>query len=93
MFMHEVMGAVAKFNSSGLDSPDPFSSVGQHQLKEAGAGKEVVWQHWAKSGLTTPKSKVFTQAVELVSNKFHTDMAEFKKLMEARTQAMVSILE
>ena len=91
--MHVVMGAAAEFNSSGLDSSDPFSSVGQHQLKEAGMGKEVVQQHWAKSGSSMHKSDAFTQAMELVSNKFHTNMVKFKKLMEARTQAMVAILE
>ena len=46
-----------------------------------------------KSGSATHKSDALSQAVELVSNKFHTDMAEFRKLMEARTQAMVVILE
>ena len=39
------------------------------------------------------KSDALAQAVELVSNKFHMDVAEFRKSMEARTQAMVSILE
>ena len=93
IFMHVVMGAAAEFDGTGLDGPDPFSSVGHDQLKEAGAGKEVVRQCQAKSASSMPKSDMFTQAMELVSNKFHTDMAEFKKLMEARTQAMVSILE
>ena len=93
MFMHVVMGAAAEFNSSGLDSSDPFSSVGQHQLKEAGMGKEVVQWRQAKSASLMPKSNAFAQAMELVLNKFHTDMAEFRKSMEARTQAMVSILE
>ena len=93
MFMHAAMGAAAEFDGAGLDSPDPFSSVERDQLKEAGMGKVVVRQHWAKSGSSTPKSNVFAQAMELVSNKFHTDMAEFRKSMEAWTQAMVAILE
>ena len=56
-------------------------------------GKAVVQQHQVKPGLTMHKSNVLSQAVELVSNKFHTDMAEFRKLMEARMQVMVAILE
>ena len=93
MFMHAAMGAAAEFDGTGLDGPDLFSSVGRDQLKEAGVGKEVVWQRWAKPGSATHKSDALSQAVELVSNKFHTDMAEFRKSMEARTQVMVSILE
>ena len=93
LFMHAAMGAAAEFDSTGLDGPDPFLSVEQDQLKEAGMGKEVVWRHQAKSGSATRKSDTFAQAMELVSNKFYTDMVEFKKSMEARTQAMVSILE
>ena len=46
-----------------------------------------------KPGLTMHKSNTLSQAVELVSNKFHMDMAEFRKSMEAWTQAMVLILE
>ena len=93
MFMHVVMGAAAEFDGAGLDGPDPFLSVEQDQLKEAGMGKVVVWQRRVKPRSTTPKSDVFAQAMELVSNKFHTDMAEFRKSMEAWMQAMVSILE
>ena len=93
MFMHAAMGAAAGFDSTGLDSPDPFSSVERDQLKEAGMGKVVVRRRRVKPGSTTRKSDALSQAVELVSNKFHTDMAEFRKSMEARTQAMVSILE
>ena len=93
MFMHAVMGAATEFDGTGLDGPDPFSSVGHDQLKEAGMGKEVIPWHQAKSGSATCESNRFTQAMELVSNKFHTDMAKFRKSMEARTQAMVSILE
>ena len=93
MFMCAVMGAVAEFDGSGLDSPDPFSSVERDQLKEAGMGKEVVQQCWAKSGSSMYKSDAFTQAMELVSNKFHMDMAKFNKSMETWTQAMVAILE
>ena len=93
MFMRAVMGAAAEFNGAGLDGPDPFSSVERDQLKEAGAGKAVVWQRRVKPGSTTHKSDALSQAVELVSNKFHTDMAEFRKSMEAWTQAMVVILE
>ena len=93
MFMCAAMGAATEFDGSGLDGPDPFSSVGWHQLKEAGMGKEVIPWHQAKSGSATRKSDTFAQAMELVSNKFHTDMAEFKKSMEAWTQAMVVILE
>ena len=88
-----LMGAAVEFDSTGLDGPDPFLSVEQDQLKEAGMGKVVVWWRWVKSGSATHKSDAFTQAVELISNKFHTDMVEFRKLMEARTQAMVLILE
>ena len=90
MFMHAVMGAATEFDGAGLDSPDPFSSVEQDQLKEASTGQAVVWWRQAKSGSSMPKSDALAQAVELVSNKFHMDMAEFKKLMEARTQAMVA---
>ena len=93
MFMHAAMGAAAEFDGTGLDSPDPFLSVEWDQLKEAGMGKAVVQQRQAKSGLATCKSDMFTQAVEPVSNKFYADMAKFRKSMEARTQAMVSILE
>ena len=93
MFMRAAMGAVAEFDGTGLDGPDPFSSVERDQLKDAGAGKVVVRQHRVKPGSTTRKSDALSQAVELVSNKFHMDMAEFRKSMEARTQAMVSILE
>ena len=93
MFMRAAMGAAAEFDGAGLDSPDPFSSVERDQLKEAGAGKVVVWQCRVKPGSTTHKSDALSQAVELVLNKFHTDMAEFRKSMEAQTQAMVSILE
>ena len=93
MFMCAAMGAAAEFDGAGLDGPDPFSSVERDQLKEAGAGKAVVRRCWVKPGSTTRKSDTFSQAVELVSNKFHTDMAEFKKSMETRTQAMVLILE
>ena len=93
LFMCVAMGAAAEFDGSGLDGPDLFSSVEWDQLKEAGVEKEVVQQHQVKSGSATPKSDVFAQAMELVSNKLHTDMAEFKKSMEARTQAMVAILE
>ena len=93
MFMHAVMGAATEFNGAGLDSPDPFSSVEQDQLKEAGAGKAVVQWHWVKPGSTMRKSNALSQAMELVSNKFHMDMAEFKKSMEAWTWAMVLILE
>ena len=28
MFMHAAMGAAAEFDGTGLDGPDPFSSVG-----------------------------------------------------------------
>ena len=93
MFMHAAIGAAAEFDGTGLDGPDPFLSVGRDQLKEAGMGKEVVWWNRAESGSAMCKSDVFTQAMELVSNKFHMDMAEFKKSTEARTQAMVAILE
>ena len=93
MFMHAAMGAAAEFDGAGLDGPDPFSSVERDQLKEAGMGKVVVWRRWVKPGLTMRKSNVLSQAVELVSNKFHMDMAEFRKSMEAWTQAMVLILE
>ena len=93
MFMCVVMGAATEFNGTGLDGLDPFSSVGRDQLKEAGVGNEVVQWHWAKSASSIPESNTFTQAMELISNKFHTDMVEFRKLMEARTQAMVLILE
>ena len=93
MFMRAAMGAVAEFDGTGLDGPDPFSSVERDQLKEAGAGKAVVRWRWVKSGSATHKSDALSQAVELVSNKFHADMAEFRKSMEARTQAMVSIVE
>ena len=93
MFMHAVMGAAAEFDGTGLDGPDPFSSVERDQLKEAGTEKAVVRRHQVKPGSGTHKSDAFTQAVELVLNKFHTDMAEFRKSMEARTQAMVMILE
>ena len=93
MFMCAAMGAVVEFDGSGLDGPDLFSSVERDQLKEAGMGKEVVWQRWVKSGSAMPKADVFAQAMELVSNKFHTDMAKFRKSMEARTQVMVAILE
>ena len=93
LFMRVAMGAVAEFDGSDLDGPDPFLSVERDQLKEAGMGKEVVWRHQAKSGSATRKSDTFAQAMELVSNKFHTDMAEFRKSMEARTQVMVVILE
>ena len=93
MFMHMAMGVATEFDGTGLDGPDLFSLVGHDQLKVAGAGKEVVQWHQAKSASSTPKSDAFTQAMELVPNKFHTDMAEFKKLMEAQTQAMVAILE
>ena len=93
MFMRAVMGAAAEFDGAGLDGPDPFSSVGRDQLKEAGVGKEVVRRRRAKPGSATRKSDALSQAVELVSNKFHADMAEFRKSMEARTQAMVAILE
>ena len=93
MFMCAAMGAAAEFDGTGLDSPDPFLSVEWDQLKEAGMGKEVVWWRQVKSGSAMPKADVFAQAMELVSNKFHTDMAKFRKSMEARTQAMVSILE
>ena len=93
MFMHAAMGAAAEFDGAGLDGPDPFSSVEQDQLKEAGVGKMVVWQRRVKPGLTMRKSDALSQAVELVSNKFHMDMAEFRKSMEAQTQVMVSILE
>ena len=93
MFMHAAMGAAAEFDGSGLAGPDPFSSVEQDQLKEAGAGKEVVRRHRVKPGSTMRKSNALSQAMELVSNKFHMDMAEFKKSMEAWTWAMVLILE
>ena len=93
IFMCAVMGAAAEFNGTGLDGPDPFLSVGCDQLKEAGAGKAVVWWCQVKPGLTMHKSNTLSQAVELVSNKFHMDMAEFRKSMEAWTQAMVLILE
>ena len=93
MFMHAAMGAAAEFDGAGLDGPDPFSSVERDQLKEAGVGKVVVLQHRVKPGSTTHKSDALSQAVELVSNKFHMDMAKFRKLMEARMQAMVVILE
>ena len=93
LFMRAAMGAAVEFDGSGLDGPDPFSSVEQDQLKEAGTGKEVVRWHQAKSGSAMPKSDAFAQAMELVSNKFHMDMAKFRKLMEARMQAMVVILE
>ena len=93
LFMRVAMGAVAEFDGSDLDGPDPFLSVERDQLKEAGMGKAVVQWHWAKSGSATCKSNTLSQAVELVLNKFHTDMAEFKKSMQARTQAMLSILE
>ena len=93
MFMRAAMGAAAEFDGAGLDGPDPFSSVERDQLKEAGAGKVVVRRHQVKPGSTTRKSDALSQAVELVSNKFHTDMAEFRKSMEARTQVMVLILE
>ena len=93
LFMRAVMGAAAEFDGSGLDGPDPFLSVERDQLKEAGVEKEVVQQRRVKSGSAMPKSDTFAQAMELVSNKFHTDMDEFKKSMEARTQAMVAILE
>ena len=93
LFMRAVMGAAAEFDGSGLDGPDPFLSVERDQLKEAGMGKAVVQQHQVKPGLTMHKSNVLSQAVELVSNKFHMDMAEFRKSMEAWTQAMVLILE
>ena len=56
-------------------------------------GKEVFQQCQAKSASSMSKSDAFTQAMELVSNKFHTNMAKFKKSMEAQTQAMVAILE
>ena len=92
MFMCVVMGAAAEFDGTGLDGPDLFSLVGHDQLK-AGAGKEVVWWRQVKPGLTMCKSDTLSQAVELVSNKFHMDMAEFRKSMEAQTQVMVSILE
>ena len=46
-----------------------------------------------KSGSAMSKLEALAQAVELVLNKFHMDMVEFRKSMEARTQAMVSILE
>ena len=45
MFMHAAMGAATEFDGTGLDGPDPFLSVGHDQLKEAGVGKKVVWQH------------------------------------------------
>ena len=93
MFMRAAMGAAAEFDSTGLDGPDPFSSVERDQLKEAGAGKVVVRWRRVKPGSTTCKSDALSQAVELVSNKFHTDMAKFRKSMETWTQAMVSILE
>ena len=93
MFMRATMGAAAEFDGAGLDGPDPFSSVERDQLKEAGMGKAVVWWRQVKPGLTMCKSDTLSQAVELVSNKFHMDMAEFRKLMEAKTQAMVAILE
>ena len=93
MFMHAAMGAAAEFDGAGLDGPDPFSSVEWDQLKEAGVGKVVVRRRQVKPGSGTRKSDALSQAVELVSNKFHTDMAEFRKSMEARTQAMVAILE
>ena len=93
MFMHAAMGAAAEFDGTGLDGPDPFLSVERDQLKEAGTGKAVVRRRRVKPGSTTRKSDALSQAVELVSNKFHMDMAEFRKSMEARTQAMVSILE
>ena len=93
MFMCAAMGAAAEFDGAGLDGPDLFSSVERDQLKEAGVGKAVVRWRQVKPGSTTRKSDALSQAVELVSNKFHMDMAEFRKSMEARTQAMVSILE
>ena len=93
MFMRAVMDAAAEFDGAGLDGPDPFSSVERDQLKEAGVGKAGVWWRRVKPGSTTRKSNTLSQAVELVSNKFHTDMAEFRKSMEAWTQVMVVILE
>ena len=87
------MGAAAEFDGASLDGPDPFSSVGRDQLKEAGVGKEVVRRRQVKPGSGTCKSNALSQAVELVSNKFHMDMAEFRKSMEARMQVMVAILE
>ena len=93
MFMRAAMGAAAEFNGAGLDSPDPFLSVERDQLKEAGMGKVVVRRCRVKPGSTMRKSNALSQAMELVSNKFHMDMAEFKKSMEAWTWAMVLILE
>ena len=93
MFMHATMGAAVEFDGTGLDGPDPFLSVERDQLKEAGMGKAVVWRRQVKPGSTMRKSDMLSQAVELVLNKFHTDMAEFRKLMEAQTQAMMLIFK
>ena len=91
--MREMCGPGFDYDGADLVSPEDGEEAEEDGVEHGSVKKKFVRRRQGKKKAKAPTSDTFTKTLELVAKKFQEELAAFRASADARTEAMVLVLE